>query len=122
MTIAKHYIFVPLLIASLSMISCKSEDGKKTMNDIAQNEVWAVDFLDEFDTFNPDNWQDQRIWVNNETHCYVPDGEFGTREVSEGTLKLKVVKINEKEAVIILTNMEINIPIQNMLLEELHQK
>lgn len=60
------------------------------------SDTWKVDFLDNFDTFNPDNWQDQRIWVNNETHCYVPDNEFGTREVSDGTLKLKVIKIDEK--------------------------
>jgi len=53
--------------------------------------IWQIDFFDDFDTFNENNWQDQRIWVNNETHCYVPDGEFGTREVSEGTLKLKVI-------------------------------
>lgn len=59
---------------------------------------WHVDFFDDFDTFNPDNWQDQMIWVNNETHCYVPDNEFGTREVSDGTLKLKVVNIGEKRS------------------------
>jgi len=59
---------------------------------------WEVDFIDEFNSFNPDNWQDQRIWVNNETHCYVPDGEYGTREVSDGTLKVKVVNIGEKIA------------------------
>jgi beta-glucanase (GH16 family) len=35
-------------------------------------------------------------WVNNETHCYVPDNEFGTREVSDGSLKIKVVNIDEK--------------------------
>ena len=58
--------------------------------------TWEVDFIDNFDNFNSDNWQDQRIWVNNETHCYVPDYEFGTREVSDGTLKLKVVKIDKK--------------------------
>ncbi len=57
---------------------------------------WEIDFFDDFETFNPDNWQDQRIWVNNENHCYVPDGEYGTREVSDGTLKIKVVKIDEK--------------------------
>lgn len=57
---------------------------------------WTVDFFDDFEVFNPDNWQDQRIWVNNENHCYVPDGEFGTREVSDGTLKIKVVNIGEK--------------------------
>ena len=58
--------------------------------------TWEVDFIDNFDNFNSDNWQDQRIWVNNETHCYVSDNEFGTREVSDGTLKLKAVKIDEK--------------------------
>ena len=57
---------------------------------------WQTDFFDDFDTFNPDNWQDQMIWVNNEKQCYVPDNQFGTREVSDGSLKLKVVNIGEK--------------------------
>jgi len=56
---------------------------------------WQVDFLDNFDTFNKDNWQDQLLWVNDEDQCYVPDNEFGTREVSNGTIKLKVVSLDE---------------------------
>ena len=56
---------------------------------------WKVDFLDNFDTFNKDNWQDQLLWVNNEDQCYVPDNQFGTREVSNGTLKIKVVSVDE---------------------------
>ena len=58
--------------------------------------IWQVDFLDDFNTFNDNNWQDQRIWVNNETHCYVPDNKFNTREVSNGTLKLRVVNAGKK--------------------------
>lgn len=54
---------------------------------------WHIDFLDDFETFNNNNWQDQLLWVNNEDQCYVPDNQFGTREVSNGTLKLKVVDI-----------------------------
>lgn len=57
---------------------------------------WQVDFLDEFDTFNPANWQDQMIWVNNEDQCYVPDNQFDTREVSNGTLKIRVIDLGEK--------------------------
>ncbi|MFT7030811.1 MAG: hypothetical protein ACJA2C_002211, partial [Marinoscillum sp.] len=71
----------------------KSESDKTT-----KESAWTVDFYDNFETFNPDNWQDQRIWVNNENHCYVPDGEFGTREVSDGTLKIRVVNIGEKRS------------------------
>lgn len=56
---------------------------------------WQVDFLDNFDTFNTDNWQDQLLWVNNEDQCYVPDNQFGTREVSNGTLKIKLVSVDE---------------------------
>ena len=56
---------------------------------------WQVDFLDNFDIFNKDNWQDQLLWVNDEDQCYVPDNEFGTREISNGTIKLKVVNIGE---------------------------
>ena len=37
---------------------------------------WRTDFFDDFDTFDTNNWQDQRIWVNNETHCYVPDTRY----------------------------------------------
>ncbi len=59
------------------------------------NSTWQVDFFDDFETFNPENWQDQMIWVNNEHHCYVPNGEHGTREVSNGTLKLRVIDLGE---------------------------
>lgn len=83
-----------ILIGTL-VIGCKKAD-KEYSNKVKVSAGWEVDFFDEFDTFEPNNWQDQRIWVNNETHCYVPDGEFGTREVSNGTLKLKVVNIEEK--------------------------
>lgn len=58
---------------------------------------WKTDFFDDFDSFNADNWQDQMIWVNDEKQCYVPDNEFGTREVSDGSIKLKVVNIGEKQ-------------------------
>jgi beta-glucanase (GH16 family) len=52
-----------------------------------------VDFFDDFERFDEANWQDQLLWVNNEDQCYVPDGAFGTREVSDGTLKLRVVDL-----------------------------
>jgi beta-glucanase (GH16 family) len=55
-----------------------------------------VDFIDDFDTFNLENWQDQRIWVNNEKQCYVPNGDYNTREVSEGTLKIRVVNLGDE--------------------------
>lgn len=63
--------------------------------DTRQAAGWKTDFFDDFDTFNEANWQDQMIWVNNEKQCYVPDGRHGTREVSDGTLKLKVVNVGE---------------------------
>jgi beta-glucanase (GH16 family) len=92
-----HYRYLVLFLGiGILAISCKiknKEESKKT----GFSEEWSVDFLDEFDTFNTENWQDQRIWVNNETHCYVPDNEFGTREVSDGSLKLKVVNVGEKK-------------------------
>ena len=95
MTKAHYHQLLGFILIAMSVLSCKTED-KKSTNNLETNSVWEVDFLDDFDTFNPDNWQDQRIWVNNETHCYVPDNEFGTREVSEGSLKIKVVNIGEK--------------------------
>lgn len=90
----KIYVLITLLGAVL-LIAFKTKD-KNESDKTAQIIEWEIDFLDNFDTFNPNNWQDQRIWVNNETHCYVPNNEFGTREVSNGTLKLKVVKIEKK--------------------------
>jgi beta-glucanase (GH16 family) len=82
------------MIIGMSIVSCKTKN--KESDQAVKLDVWEVDFLDNFDTFNPENWQDQRIWVNNEKQSYVPDGEFGTREVSNGTLKIKVIKIAEK--------------------------
>lgn len=86
-------LILPFLFLSLS---CTNDHQKASQTSTGTSDVWEVDFLDEFDTFDPNNWQDQRIWVNNETQCYVPDNAFGTREVSNGTLKMKVVNIGEK--------------------------
>ena len=91
----KQITTLVLLIGLLSVFSCK-DGSKKSNNAQDMADTWEVDFFDDFETFNPDNWQDQLIWVNNETQCYVPDGEYGTREVSDGTIKLKVVNIGEK--------------------------
>ncbi|TLX71049.1 glycoside hydrolase family 16 protein [Labilibacter sediminis] len=90
-----YRLLLSFMLLGMSLISCKT-NGKENSNENVMSNVWEVDFLDEFDTFNPDNWQDQLLWVNNETQCYVPDGEHGTREVSDGTLKLKVINVGEK--------------------------
>ena len=87
--------YSPTLITALWLLllgSCTQlpEKNQKTAGE------WKIDFLDDFERFNPDNWQDQRIWVNNETHCYVPNNEFNIREVSNGTLKIKVINLGEK--------------------------
>jgi len=84
--------FILVLILSTAFKNINENQAKV----IVSSNTWKIDFLDNFDNFNADNWQDQRIWVNNETHCYVPDNEFGTREVSNGSLKLKVVRIDDK--------------------------
>jgi beta-glucanase (GH16 family) len=86
---------IGLLVFMQLLISCNSGNNKsKSDQDTA--DIWAVDFFDDFEAFNPDNWQDQMIWVNNEKQSYVPNNEFETREVSNGTLKIKVVNIGEK--------------------------
>ena len=56
---------------------------------------WHVDFFDDFESFNEKNWQDQILWVNHEDQCYVRDNLYNTREVSGGTLKLRVINIGE---------------------------
>ena len=91
----KQILTLTFLVVLQFAVSCK--DGTKKDREVQSTaDVWKIDFQDDFETFNPDNWQDQRIWVNNESHCYVPDGELGTREVSDGTLKIRVVNIGEK--------------------------
>ena len=82
----------------LFTMSCQngSETTQQSTQQTQTKTVWETDFFDDFDTFNEENWQDQRIWVNGEKQCYVPNNEHGTREVSDGTIKLKVVNIGEE--------------------------
>ena len=84
------------VLASLLFIGCGETKKKEQSTEPEKAVVWVVDFFDDFDSFNAENWQDQRIWVNNEKQCYVPDNQYNTREVSEGSIKLKVVNAGEK--------------------------
>ena len=90
-----YYYLLSVFTITILTIACQTKNKKEVIKTRVSS-VWKVDFVDNFDTFNADNWQDQRIWVNNETHCYVPDGEFATREVSDGSLKLKVINTGKK--------------------------
>ena len=88
-----YYNCLLIFLTIFSLIkACKTKDKKEGIK-TAISSTWQIDFLDNFDTFNTENWQDQLIWVNNETHCYVANNEFKTREVSTGTLKIKVINI-----------------------------
>jgi beta-glucanase (GH16 family) len=87
----KRYYQYLLSFFLLGVLVMSFKIKEKEAVGVPVSESWEIDFQDDFDTFNTENWQDQRIWVNNETHCYVPDNKYGTREVSEGTLKLKVI-------------------------------
>ena len=89
-----NYYLFSFMIIGMSILSCKTKE-KEESNKTVTSDGWKVDFFDDFDSFNTENWQDQRIWVNNEKQCYVPDNEFGTREVSNGSIKLKVINIGE---------------------------
>ena len=89
MRISNFFIYLISFTAFIQFNSCKDITAPSS-------EIWEVDFFDDFKKFDTNNWQDQRIWVNDETHCYVPDNEFNTREVSDGTLKLRVVNIGKK--------------------------
>ena len=89
MRISNFFIYLISFTTFFQFNSCKDITAPSS-------EIWEVDFFDDFKKFDTNNWQDQRIWVNDETHCYVPDNEFNTREVSNGTLKLRVVNIGKK--------------------------
>lgn len=93
----KNTYYFNLILSMLivfNVLACKtnSKEEKKESEII---KIWEVDFLDEFDEFDEDNWQDQLLWVNDEKQCYVRDNEFGTREVSNGSLKIKVINIGD---------------------------
>ena len=85
--------FVILIVGYLIIVFGANSKVNQTNK---SNDLWAVDFIDDFDTFNLENWQDQRIWVNNEKQCYVPNGDYNTREVSDGTLKIRVVNLGDE--------------------------
>lgn len=85
--------FVILIVGYLIIVFGANSKVNQTNK---SNDLWEVDFIDDFDTFNLENWQDQRIWVNNEKQCYVPNGDYNTREVSEGTLKIRIVNLGDK--------------------------
>ena len=85
--------FIILIVGYFIIVFGANSKVNQTNN---SNDLWEVDFIDDFDTFNLENWQDQRIWVNNEKQCYVPNGDYNTREVSEGTLKIRVVNLGDE--------------------------
>lgn len=79
-----HLIFTAIVFALFAVIPIPAH---------ADSEQWETTFFDNFDSFNHHNWQDQLLWVNDEDQCYVREGQYGTREVSNGTLKLRVVDL-----------------------------
>jgi beta-glucanase (GH16 family) len=85
--------FITLIVGYFIIVFGAKSKVNQTNN---SNDLWEVDFIDDFNTFNLENWQDQRIWVNNEKQCYVPNGDYNTREVSEGTLKIRVVNLGDE--------------------------
>mgnify|MGYP000400952860 FL=1 len=93
-----NLLTLAVLTLVLSACSLPSSEHKNLQNKnlSAKSNVWKEVFFDDFDHFKPGNWQDQMIWVNNEDQCYVPDNQFNTREVSAGTLKIRVIDLGEK--------------------------
>ncbi|MFL3007664.1 MAG: family 16 glycosylhydrolase [Candidatus Neomarinimicrobiota bacterium] len=75
----------------MAFFSC-TEKSKQNI----KKKGWVIDFIDEFEFFNDKNWQDQLLWVNNEDQCYVREGEYKTREVSNGSLKLRLIKLEHE--------------------------
>ena len=82
-------IKIAIITGVLGFLSLNSLDGPVEAD-------WQTDFFDDFEVFDHQNWQDQLLWVNEEDQCYVREGQHATREVSGGTLKLRVVDLGEK--------------------------
>ena len=91
---------IPLLIMTTLLLSACSASNMSMDKDYRHpvNSRWQIDFYDDFKSFDTDHWQDQILWVNQEDQCYVPSNLFDTREVSNGTLKLRVIDLGEKRA------------------------
>jgi beta-glucanase (GH16 family) len=87
-----------IIALAIVVSACSPNASEEPVKEEQANELngWQLDFLDEFDSFNTENWQDQMLWVNSEDQCYIPNNQFNTREVSEGTLKLRVIDLGEK--------------------------
>ena len=94
MTLARTLLLATGLITAAAQADTATAVSKQDPGALA----WKIDFFDDFDDFDPANWQDQILWVNDEDQCYVRDGQYNTREVSEGTLKLRVIDLGEKQA------------------------
>jgi len=95
----KHRNIVFFLASALAVSASAGSEAVKDQFSASQEPAqdrWKVDFLDDFNSFEPENWQDQLLWVNGEDQCYLRDGQHNTREVSEGTLKLRVVDLGDK--------------------------
>ena len=87
---------VSILLLALALSACSNNLPPEQSTLVTKaSDGWETDFFDDFDQFDTDNWQDQMIWVNNEQQCYVPDNQHNTREVSKGTLKVRVVDLGE---------------------------
>lgn len=87
-----------MLIALLVTFNTVADDAPGSGSAVPSEGRWVTDFFDDFDSFDPQNWQDQILWVNEEDQCYVRDGLHNTREVSNGTLKLRVIDLGAKQA------------------------
>lgn len=88
---------IPLLSVTLLCTACGSLEQSASIKK-AKTDSWKTVFFDDFNSFDTDNWRDQILWVNGEDQCYVRDGEHATREVSNGTLKLRVIDLGEKRS------------------------
>ena len=89
-------LHTPLILSAVALSACSQQTEQQTV-ETPPKEQWETVFFDDFDTFDTNNWRDQILWVNDEDQCYVRDGAHGTREVSDGTLKLRVVDLGEKQ-------------------------
>ena len=67
------WIYTLLAAVLCSLASCTGSEPDNSAATVTSTAEWEVDFFDDFDSFNPQNWQDQLLWVNDEGQCYVPD-------------------------------------------------
>ncbi len=81
-----HFLMI-ISVIFFQLLPCSTYNPDSTKK-------WEVDFFDDFNFFDSNNWQDQLVWVNDEVHCYVEKGKYNTLRIKDGILEMRVIQLD----------------------------